>query len=113
MSYPVQVKVTLQQLNGQTCDNLYQILDYDDSTGSPQYIITDGDGTLGDCSMWQVDLGGGQYTWALYAQVSSGSQQGIYLFQRTQNADDPTGNFCISDNNQPNCTKGQAAVTQV
>jgi hypothetical protein len=113
MSYPDTIQAELLEINGNTCGNLAGTLLFDPNSTPPEYTYS-GEGDFAYARVWRVDLGGGAITWQMRLRyIISGNCFGYWLFQKTVNEDDPTGDYCRLVSGKVDCSKGKAGVTAV
>lgn len=112
-SYPSQVIAALQTINGSSCGELAQLMDFKVDSNPPEYREVVGQGDFSYAQAKRYTLADSTVTWRLKLRyMGAGACMGLHEFQRVPNADDPTGVFHKLVSGVPTQSAGEAAVSE-
>lgn len=108
MAYPDQIRATLIECNGTSCENANHDLGYVEDSNPPEYQGISGDFIYARCL--RINLGGSNYTWELTLYKGSNPCGGFHTLRLSTAADDPVGDYCKWTGSSTDCTQAKAKV---
>ncbi len=112
--YPTQTLAYLQSINGNSCGNLQNLMQFKDGLTPPQYREVVGQGDFAYAYNWQFTLADSTITWRLKIRYTgSGPCLGTHEFQRVTAADDPVGTYYKLVSGVPTQSAGEAVVADI